>query len=396
MAATGKYDLYYYYMKILNELASAYSHLNMLDSSNVYFERTYKLAEQANDTLWQIVTQGDLGENYYRQGTYKDAEPLLKKDLAFCQSRSGWDNASHSLSLLGDIALHQNNLTLAHQRIMLALQYAHWCGDYGRLQAVYPMAVKLYAAEHKAELVNLYMDSAFIVNDSLKRAFDHIVLTRANQKLELEKIALETERLKYIRTQQIYIRNSIIGLLVFLMIVGLMLFNKHRLEVKNREIAAQAEKDRIETDLQLATARLGEFLKTIQLKNSELERAEEELESLRSSTTDATPQIPDKATEQDLEQLQQTTILTEDDWQNFKLLFEKVHPGFFERLKNKLPGLSPADIRFAALTKLKLSPKEMAGTLGVGADAIRQYRSRLRKKLKLQPEEEIETLVESV
>jgi hypothetical protein len=49
-----------------------------------------------------------------------------------------------------------------------------------------------------------------------------------------------------------------------------------------------------------------------------------------------------------------------------------------------------------ALTKLKLGNKEMTAMLGVGQDAIRQYRSRLRRKLNLHEEGAIEAVVESV
>ena len=76
-------------------------------------------------------------------------------------------------------------------------------------------------------------------------------------------------------------------------------------------------------------------------------------------------------------------MLTDDDWKNFVRLFDTVHEGFLNRLKEKLPGLSPAETRFVALSKLRLNNKEMAAMLGVSTDAIRQTRSRLKRKLNL-------------
>ncbi len=97
-----------------------------------------------------------------------------------------------------------------------------------------------------------------------------------------------------------------------------------------------------------------------------------------------------------LQLLQNSVLLTDENWRDFTHLFEKVNEGFFQRLKEKLPGLSPAETRFAALVKLQLSNKEMASMLGVGTEAIRQIRSRLKKKLNPEAKERIEELVEKI
>jgi len=77
----------------------------------------------------------------------------------------------------------------------------------------------------------------------------------------------------------------------------------------------------------------------------------------------------------------------------FTNLFDKVYPGFFYRLKARLPDLSPAETRFLTLQKLGSTPKEMAAMLGVGLGAIRQYRLRIRRKFGVSRDAEIEQLV---
>ena len=54
-------------------------------------------------------------------------------------------------------------------------------------------------------------------------------------------------------------------------------------------------------------------------------------------------------------ELGQQTILTEDDWDKFKSLFEKIFPLFFQRLKNTAPDITLAEQRMAALTRLQLT-----------------------------------------
>ena len=61
-----------------------------------------------------------------------------------------------------------------------------------------------------------------------------------------------------------------------------------------------------------------------------------------------------------------------------------------------MPDLSPADTRLIALTKLQLSQKEMAAMLGVGYDAIRKARQRLRQKISLPEEGSLDDVVEMI
>jgi len=150
---------------------------------------------------------------------------------------------------------------------------------------------------------------------------------------------------------------------------------------KRRYGEKKQQLDRAQEELDQAARELASFTKNISEKN----RLIEELQH----------QIGDTGSEA-LRQLQHSTILTEEQWSDFKLLFDKVHIGYLQRLKEKLPGLTPAETRFIALSKLKLSNREMAAMLGIGTDAIRQHRSRLRKKLQLPEEEAIEEMIESI
>jgi len=97
-----------------------------------------------------------------------------------------------------------------------------------------------------------------------------------------------------------------------------------------------------------------------------------------------------------MEKLISSTILTDDDWRHFRDLFEQVHPGLLYRLKEKYADLSPAEIRLLILTKLKLPSREMAHMLGITIDAIQKSRYRVRKKLNLEEESNLEVLIQEI
>ena len=73
----------------------------------------------------------------------------------------------------------------------------------------------------------------------------------------------------------------------------------------------------------------------------------------------------------------------ENDWYRIKAHFEKIHPGFFDRLREKFPQLTPNDHKLCALLRMNLSTKEIAQILKITAPSTEISRIRLRKKLVL-------------
>jgi len=73
----------------------------------------------------------------------------------------------------------------------------------------------------------------------------------------------------------------------------------------------------------------------------------------------------------------------ENDWYRIKAHFEKIHPGFFDRLREKFPKLTPNDHKLCALLRMNLSTKEISQILKITAPSTEISRIRLRKKLEL-------------
>ncbi len=71
----------------------------------------------------------------------------------------------------------------------------------------------------------------------------------------------------------------------------------------------------------------------------------------------------------------------ENDWDNFKLHFEEVHPNFFKDLKENYPTLTPNEIRLSAYYHLNMSVKEIATLLNIHPRSVHKAKSRLNKKM---------------
>lgn len=77
------------------------------------------------------------------------------------------------------------------------------------------------------------------------------------------------------------------------------------------------------------------------------------------------------------------------DWDDFKLYFEQVHVGFYEKLKFNYPDLTTQELRHCALIRLNLTIAECASVLGISHDSMKVSRTRLRKKLHLEPNQSL-------
>jgi len=152
-------------------------------------------------------------------------------------------------------------------------------------------------------------------------------------------------------------------------------YKKEKQLAREKENVLLLQQQKAQQELETAKLQLDEFVNKIAEKNSLIEKISLELTNNSPTGTAISPEIS-----QHLQNLQESVILTEDDWLAFKKLFEKVWPGFFINLQDQYGDLTPAEQRLIALNKLAISSKEMANMLGISVDSLRKSRYRLRKK----------------
>ena len=77
-------------------------------------------------------------------------------------------------------------------------------------------------------------------------------------------------------------------------------------------------------------------------------------------------------------------VLTNQDWSNFQLRFNKAFPGYLHNVKRNHRKVTPAELRMIAFIKLGLINKDIANAQGISYNSVKTTRYRLRKKLGLQ------------
>ena len=73
----------------------------------------------------------------------------------------------------------------------------------------------------------------------------------------------------------------------------------------------------------------------------------------------------------------------EDNWGEFKKVFESTHPDFFSKLMKINPKLTSLDLKHCAYMKMNIDNYDLSNILGVEMKSIQMTRYRLKKKLNL-------------
>ncbi len=369
----------------LDIVGVSYLKLKNYDSAQIYVDKSLRMfhqdfAKEDDKKVWYGILMGNKAHILKGLGNLTSAIQHYRIGIEETSKHNLLDNTCRFAIGLADLYLAQNNITEASKLISLAKQATYSQGNESDHLQLHQLLSNYYKEVGNMSLVVFHKDSTQYWTEILEKRRGKNVQIQADLKLETERRRNAEMTLdENIRQQEI---NRIITIVIILLVTGIafvwILRQRLVMKVKEKELKIQQqeaekqvliEQEKAKREQLLAQLKLEEFTNIIVAKNKQIEMLEAENDRGKNDTS--------------IRQLQSNSLLTEEQWISFKLLFEQVHIGYLTRLKEKIPGISPAEIRFMALAKLKLDSKEMASSLGVSPNAVRNVWFRLRKKIDL-------------
>lgn len=352
----------------LNTMGLTYRELARWDESDACFNR---LLEQAagESELWVGIASGNLGQNLYLRRNYEKAVPLLKTDIRIAEKYEDWGLAAGSAIPMADVLTQYGRLEEAKAYIDMAYRYIQQSKQTDRLRRLYPIMSKWHAAMGQQRQTALYLDSALTAGKLFNEKFNALKLMRANQEVTASRQEAALQKLHAAASRQRLVRNTIIGGLLAALMGILVIYRAAIYRNRTQRKLQQLELDRARQELDNAQKLLDGYTRKIH-NNSRIIQ----------SIEDSHPQGTDDLV---LQQLRTSTILTENDWEDFREQFHKIYPDFTEKLLERHPDLTSAEIRFLLLLRLGLANPEIAHALGISPASLRVTWHRLRKKLGL-------------
>lgn len=395
-------------------LAKLYNNLGNVSAAEVnysaaltYYRKALNVYTALKSKEGIAICTSNLGNIFAAQGDYATATnyyfEALKLDEAIGSKKGIACDALH----IGTFYLQTNKYVEAEYQLLRALKLAKELNDLLEQKNVYEQLSSLYSQTARYEEAIVYYQLTLKAKDSLFSEAKKKELTRLEMRFEFEKKEAKTkvfQEKKDLQDQADQTKRKIIAISLILIVIALIiaivfLVQKHQLRRKKDQIIFEretallkSEKQRLESELGNSKQLLDSYTSSMLEKSQLLEKFKTEIVTLKELKS---KEIEEERIER-LDDLNKITLFTADDWAKFQELFEQVHTGFFARLREKLPHLTPAEIRLICLTKLQLTTKQMSDVLAVSPDTIKKTRYRLRKKLLEFAAEDIDDLAKII
>lgn len=381
----------YYKMKCWNTIGQDYQELGKLDSALICYNRSMQMAKAAKRLpynipleVWQGINSGNIGQVLFLQKRYKAAKPLFEYDYGINKAYD-YNIAANSLQWLAKTQLMEGKKDSALLQIRESLRLLHLPTIYLfqnkiYLQKAYSTAADIHRAFGNTDSFYHYFGLYTALHDSLERVALRSSIEIAQLRIENQEAYQSVQILQKEKQTVELKRNFIVVAIFMLSVIAVLALNRQRQKLRFAQLLAQQEKAAAEAEVVAAKEQLSMFTQDVIDKAALIEKLEQEVKTKALNVEQ----------QQAAAELTGQTILTEEQWAKFKKLFERLYPGFFRNLKEKVPDITLAEQRMAAITRLHLETKEMATMLGVSVDSVHKTRQRLRRRLRLDAEANLE------
>lgn len=384
---------------LYTNMGLAYTAKPHMDSALVYYNKALNLIDLKKDSLYYAIITNNIGDIYIDRKEYDVAMEHYSEALEI----------SKSLGYVQLIATAQLNIGRVNQkqgRYKKAINlFENALKNYSRIKNLffitesheklgntYKMMGNYRLAHHHLELYHYYDDS-LRGNEILNKIADlemKVVMEKEQQKLQLveqKKELSENEN----RNKQIKLYFLICGIALTLIIV-LLVNRTLKISLQKNKLQKQVldhKQKQLQSELSFKQNEIENFTTYIQEKNKILNDVKVQLKKLKSSTTDSSGIG-------ELMSIVEHNIYIDKDRKELELKIDQVHQEFLSRLKVMFPILSKTDLRLCSLLLLELSTKDISVIMNIESESVKRSRNRLRKKLNLDSNSNINKFLKEV
>ena len=341
---------------------SYYAALNQRDSAyRCYQESLNLLPEDGNKNL-RVLLYENIG-NYFR----------YKKDYA--QARDYYRNAQK-------IALADSNLS---SYASIAYELSKLFSEQGMLDSSYCYLTEYNALIHRVQQP---------MNVESQKNYVNMVMELSQSRSQLAERSVKLKN-----KQMVILGVTAVGIIVTVILLWLVALERRRRsrqtlllkEIESQELTSQLESEKKirrlqEEKTEQKIRELTSYTLLLSNKNNVLRSVKE--------TALKAKEEKDEGGYDKIKRLIDTNLNMDSDyWEQFVGHFVQVAPHFFENLKKYCPHLTPNETKLCAYIRIGLSSKQIAQLLNLSQESVNKNRYRLRKKLNLEKEMDLDELI---
>lgn len=420
------------------KISSAYEKMNDFPNAERYLMAAISYFEKAGRKRWLSSTKLELARLYtVHDMNVEDIAPLFNEGLSLAREVNFPFNINYYHYWYGVYLTNSNQLVQAKKHLLRSLRLsdslklktdntmAHIalgevyllekrndsCSYFAQLglkkakelnlleeqRKAFLILSKISGVENKNEQALDYYKLHKSINDSIYNKENGQRLSELQTIYETEKkeaaITLQGEEIKTLNekakvdklTKGLYAG----GMASALALSGLLVFGFRQRMKKNR-IAREKQEEIYKQEIAHKKKELTSQTLHLVQKNTFIQELMENLENIKNS--------PDKfkAEFRRIVMLLKKENASDKDWEVFKTYFADVHNDFDQKLKTLYGDITEKEIRLAAFLRMNLTTKEIAATLNVLPNSILTSKYRLKKKLGLDKDTDLNTFLNTL
>lgn len=402
------------YFMSKRSLAGIYSRRGIYDSAFLIYNELLSYYEKNDDSLKIASTNLEIANNLMRfsldsikpavkayqisSSIYKILD--LKKYVRLVEYNLGeayyavynYDSAVYYLNKTLELSKKNEAPVLYRQSLMILIKVYEETGDYK----------KAFSFLNKYKN---YSDSVEIEKTKVKVAELETKYETAKKEQQIKELQHQQEIEKKEKLVQLIILGSVILAVILILIFVIQKRKKDRQIHKQKELVHQKEKELSEAELEKRKIKEEELQQSVLYKSKQLSthalhmmQKNTMLQEIQKSLKELAKKAPldEKPNYKQLTLQIKQSLQSDKEWDVFKLYFEDVNKGFYNKLNEINPELTTYDHRICALIKLNMTSKEMASVLNIAPSSIKSARYRLKKKLNLDVDADLEEFIRKI
>jgi len=337
-----------------------------------YYEQSLQIRKEINDREGIAQVYNNMGKSFLKQKDYDKAVELLKKSIPISKETRNFRSETIGVQTLSAIYMEKKKYKEAAFMLQREIE----------------LKDSIFAQENRGKIIEL----------EIKYEYEK---QRKQQELE----------------QQIVLANKEKDTLAFLIIISILFLLSFISILLYINLKTKAKKDKLQADsLTLKSKNLELEKQNLLLQNTklgqEIENKSKELTThvmylvQKNQFIDS---VIDKLTElinNDSKQVSKQKIniiikqmkanVDKAAWEEFEILFQQIHTDFYSKLNKEIPNLTSNERRLCAFLYLNMTTKEISSITFQSIKSIEVARTRLRKKMQIDRDENISAILQGM
>ncbi len=390
-------------------LGATYPDIQQYDSSFYYYQLASDYYKSQDDDYHLAKVLDGQGQNMLDQQEYQAAITYYQQALQLNEAIESQHGIALNYRDLGTAFTQLGQFERALDYLNKAVELSQEIDAPQELMTHYEALAETYATQGNYAQAYDYRLKYFEIYQEVYNQEKEQQMAELETEYELDKkekaIALQAQEIELLAQQ-----NTIAGYQRWGLIVGFLLtaalagvwYNRQRL--KHQQERKLLEKDQLLSQERIRSSELAQqqLRQELDFKNRELTthalhlgQKTELLEEVKDKINDIWA-VANPRSQTELKQLKQLIRgdqMIENDWNSFIQHFKEVHPDFSQKLSTVASELTSNEIRLAMMLKMNLSSKEIASLVNISPEGVKKARYRLRKKLNITSEENIQEYI---